>query len=102
MENKFLKARVRAEILEELYKDIQRKIEDVGQHYAPTGEKVQDYDWEDHKKVLVWEDEEKTIPKMVDKYDYIPYTDEELKENPEIGVRIESYENILTALEKML
>ena len=100
--NKFLKARVRAEVLEDLVKNLESKLEDAGKHYDKTGERIQDYDWKDHEKILLWEDEEQTIPKMRDVYDYIPYTDEELKNNPDAQARIEVINDIITALEKLV
>jgi hypothetical protein len=100
--SKFRQTQIRAEVLEGIYKKLEDDLESTASHYAKTGTQHQDYKWENHDKILLWEDEEQTIPKMADDYDYIPYTEEELEEYPEIGAKAEVIKQIMKELEKLL
>lgn len=92
--NKFNEKRILCEKLEEVNFFIEEKIHSIAYSYDIVGE-YQREDWEGN---LLWEDEEQTIPKMSDKWDYI--RKEELSQEEE--VEIESLRKIQQSLEKML
>ena len=95
--NKFEEKRIEAEVLSELYENVARKEQDVHEEYTVIGKsEEQDKDWRTGD--LLWEDEEKTIPKMKDKYGTVEKT--ELSEEDELKIRV--YKRIMAALEKML
>ena len=100
--SKFKLAQLKADILEGLYSKLESDLEDTAKHYGKTGTQHQDYEWRDHEKVLLWEDEEQTIPKMADDYDYLPYTPEELENLPEVCAKAEVIKQVMKDLEKML
>ena len=96
--NRFKAMQAKAEILDELYTRVQEKQKDAFQEYRSTGEQVQDKDWRTGEPL--WEDEEKTIPKMRDVYDWFDIPEDELTE--ERLAKISACESILEAIEKML
>lgn len=97
MANKFKEKQILAELLDGLYADIDRKEQDARTEYKITGkEDEQAKDWRSGE--LLWEDEEKTIPKMRDKWETVPK--EELNEEDEIRIKMCQY--IKTQLEKMI
>ena len=94
MENKFL-----AEALCEVYEAVVQKEKDIRQEYRRVGfEEEQATDWRTGE--LLWEDEEKTVPKYRDKYDYVNKDDSELTD--EDWAKINAYQYIMSQLEKML
>lgn len=97
MTNKFKEKKAIAEILDELYKIVQDKEDNAHNKYEIVGEE-QDKDWRTGE--LLWADEEKTIPKMVKKWDYVPKEDEELDLDDHATVKACQY--IKAQLEKML
>lgn len=102
--SKFVVARAKAEVLEDVYNYVQRAEEQITKHFGPTGEKRQSerYNRESGQYELQWEDEEKTVPVMEDVYDDVEYTVEELEDMPEILAKKIVYQEILKTLEKML
>ena len=48
----------------------------------------QAYTYVDNKKVLLWEDEDKTIPKMEDDWGYKDYTLEELESSTDDDLQV--------------
>lgn len=97
MANKFKEKKVLAELLDDLYVEIDRKEQDARTEYKVTGKtEKQATDWRTGE--LKWEDEEKTIPKMEDKWETVPK--ENLTEDDEIRIRMCQY--IKSQLEKML
>ena len=96
--NKFKAMQAKAEILDELYARVQEKHKDAFQEYRSTGEQEQCTDWRTDE--LLWEDEEKTIPKMRDVYGWFDIPENELTE--ERLAKIWACETLLEALEKML
>lgn len=97
MTNKFKEKQILAELLDELYTTIDRKEQDARTEYKITGKtETQAKDWRTGE--LRWEDEEKTIPKMEDKWETVPK--ESLSEDDEI--RIKMCQHIKTQLEKMI
>lgn len=91
---KFNEKRILCEKLEEVNSFIEEKIRSIAYSYDIVGE-YQREDWEGN---LLWEDEEQTIPKMSNKWDYI--RKEEISQEEE--VEIESLRKIQQTLEKML
>lgn len=97
MTNKFKEVQIKAEILNELYELVESNERRYLADYTPVGEK-QSVDWRTGE--LMWEDEEKTIPKMEKVWDYVEKDDEEI--TPEDRLRIKIYQQIKTQLEKMI
>jgi hypothetical protein len=97
MLTKFDEKRIEAEILGELYKSIEEKEAGTKRDYRKIGVyDEQDKAWDTGE--LLWEDEEKTIPKMKAKWGYVDK--EELTEEDELYLQV--YRKIKSALEKML
>lgn len=97
---KIQRRRIRLEVLEKFVEwgigfcnDEQNSIRKI---YKVVGEQ-QDYRWENHERVPLWEDPERTIPVMTDKWDFVEKSDDELSE--EDCIRIEILENIIKKLE---
>ena len=97
MANKFKEKQILAELLNDLYVEIDSKEQSTRTEYRITGkEEEQAKDWRSGE--LLWEDEEKTIPKFKDKWENVPK--ESLSEDDEIRVKMCQY--IKTQLEKMI
>jgi len=97
MTNKFKEKKAIAEILDELYKAVEDKEKSIHSKYEVVGEE-QAKDWRTGE--LRWEDEEKTIPMMVNKYEYVPKSDDELDQDDH--ARIKACQYVMAQLEKML
>ena len=85
------------ELLQVIISVLDQKEEDTKKDYLPVGElDEQDTHWRTGE--LLWEDEEKTIPKKKKKYDYI--------EKPELDendlAKIEAINQIRVAIEKLV
>lgn len=93
MANKFKEIRVLAEEAERIFEIINDRINDMGTDYVCVGQKQQTR-WNGE---LMWEDEEKTVPKMTDDWQRVPKQsiDEDDK------ARIDALKSILKHLEKM-
>lgn len=100
--NKFMVARIRAEILEGLFNKLDEDLRDTARHYAKTGETRQKERWnrdtDEYEKVF----DENGEPVMEDVYDYIPYTDEEFERNPELKLRADVIQQVMKEIEKLL
>ena len=97
MANKFEEKKLLAEVLNELYDTVQRKEDDVHSDYKITGEE-QAVDWRTGE--LQWEDEDKTIPKMKDKWETVAKADEDLTEYDKLRIKV--YQYVKSQLEKMI
>lgn len=97
MANKFKEKQILAEILNDLYNEVEMKEKSARSSYVPVGE-VQDKDWRTGE--LKWEDEEHTIPKMTKEWGYIDKDEDDLTE--EDRIRIKVCQHIKAQLEKML
>ena len=97
MTNKFKEKQFTAEILSDLYEEVESKERSIRTHYQPIGEK-QDTDWRSGE--LLWEDEEKTIPKMTKEWGYIDKDEDELTEDDKLKLKV--CQNIKSQLEKMI
>ena len=97
MTNKFKEKQFTAEILADLYDEVERKEGNIRTHYQPIGEK-QAFDWRNNE--LLWEDEEKTIPKMEKEWGYVDKDEEELTEEDRMKLKV--CQQIKAQLEKMI
>ena len=97
MTNKFKEKQFTAEILSDLYEEVESKERSIRTHYQPIGE-VQDKDWRSGE--LLWEDEEKTIPKMKDQWDYVTKSEDEMTEDD--YAKIKACQYLKAQLEKMI
>ena len=97
MTNKFKEKQFTAEILSDLYNEVEQKEKSVRTEYTHIGEK-QDTDWKTGD--LLWEDEAQTIPKMTKEWGYVDKDEEDLTE--EDRLRIKVCQNIKAQLEKMI
>lgn len=102
--NKFMVAKVKAEVLEGIFNQLEFDLKNVTKHYGKTGNMIQSTHWDSsrHEFVADWEDEEQTIPKMVEEWDDVEYTEEELDNMPEILAKQEVIKMIMTKLENMI
>ena len=99
MANKFKEKQYVAEILGRLYSQVLSEEKDCVQDYRRVGvTDVQETHWKTGE--LLWEDEEKTIPKMRDKWDYVAKSKEDMNEDD--YAKLSACQYIKTQLEKML
>ena len=98
MANKFMERRIEAEILGEIYEELEEKLKRSTMRYEWVGkEDEQARDWRTNE--LLWEDEEKTIPKYREKYDYVDVSYDELTEEEKMKAKV--IQNIMAKLEKL-
>lgn len=96
--NKFMERRIEAEILGEVYEELERKLESTTKTYEIVGkedEQATDY----RTGELRWEDEEKTIPYYRDKYDYVDIPEEKLSDEQRLKVKV--IKSLMVKLEKL-
>ena len=99
MANKFKEKQYVAELLDKLYREIENEENSCRQEYCKVGvTDVQDRHWNTGE--LLWEDEEKTIPKMKDKWDYVMKSEEDM--TPDDYAKLKACQYIKTQLEKMI
>jgi hypothetical protein len=99
MANKFKEKQFLAEILDKLYREVQAEEDSCRQEYTKVGvTDEQDRQWQTGE--LLWEDEEKTIPKMKAKWDYVAKSEEEL--TPDDCAKIKACQYLKAQLEKMI
>jgi DNA/RNA-binding domain of Phe-tRNA-synthetase-like protein len=98
MANKFMERKIEAEILVEIYEELETKLKNATKRYECVGkESEQARNWKTDE--LLWEDEEHTIPKYRDRYDYVEVPEDELTEEEKMKTRV--IKNIMAKLEKM-
>jgi len=102
MANKFMATKIKAEILEGIYSDLEYKLKDATRYWGRTGEQKQKekYNKETDKYEPCFDDNGDPI--MTDVYDDIEYTEEELEEHPEVVAKIEVIKQLMKDMEKML
>ena len=97
MANKFQEKQILAEVLSELYNTVEEKEKRVHYEYKVVGKKdTQSKDWRTGE--LLWEDEEKTIPKYDNDWQYVEK--EDLTEEDELKIKV--YKYVMAQLEKMI
>lgn len=100
--NVFKKARIKAEILESLFERLEEELKDTSRYYGKTGVQKQKerYNREigDYEKVF----DENGEPEMEDVYDYIPYTEDEMKDRPDALLKAEVIKDVISELEDLL
>ena len=94
---KIQQKRAELEILESLFRSVESIEKDACQRFEQTG-KEQDKDWRTGE--LKWEDEEKTIPKMTSKWEYVPITEDDMTD--EEYAKYVAVASIKAHLEKLL
>ena len=97
MTNKFKEKQFTAEILNDLYNEIEEKENHIRCTYSPIGEK-QDRDWRSGE--LLWEDEAQTIPKMTKEWGYIDKDEDDLTDEDKLKLKV--CQQIKAQLEKMI
>ena len=82
MANKFETKRWQLEQYGEIYAWLEEQINSLSRDYRRLDEMEQDTRWNTTTKEyeLLWEDEEKTIPKMINKWGYVDLTEDELSD----------------------
>ncbi len=96
--NKFKVRKAEAELLDILYRTVEEKLSETHREYKPTQEQEQDKDWRTGE--LLWEDEEKTIPKMKNIWAYVDITEEDMDDDR--LATVEACKHIMAALEKLI
>ena len=97
--NKFKEKQYVAEILDKLYRQVQAEEDNCRQEYRQVGvSEEQEKHWKTGEPI--WEDEEKTIPKMRALYDYVMKDEEELDEDD--YAKIKACQYIKAQLERMV
>lgn len=100
MKTSLQKLKVKAQVLDivkNFFETLDRYEEDTSQEYTVVGKTdEQAVDW--HTKEPLWEDEEKTIPKYRDKYDYVQK--ENLDEDDK--AKLEAINIVRATLEKLV
>lgn len=98
MANVFTKKKMEAELLEKLMDTLESEYQWCCKEYRKVGTK-QKQEWKDGQYVKVY-DEETEEPVMVDDYDYVIVSDEELSEEAKLKKQV--IENLMKKMEKML
>ena len=96
--NKFMERKIEAEILSDLYEELERMERNATKRYEAVGketEQARDY----RTNELLWEDEEKTIPKYRCTYDYVDVPEENLTDEEKLRARV--IRNLKAKLEKL-
>lgn len=97
--NKFLVKKYEAEGLNKLADEINRLMNDACRSYEVVGKETeQARDWRTNE--LLWEDDEQTVPKFRDKYDYVDIPVADMDD--ERFAQYTAYQNLLVQLEKLL
>lgn len=100
MKTSLQKLKVKAQVLDIVkyfFEILDRNEEETSQEYACVGKSdEQAVDW--HTKEPLWEDEDKTIPKYRDKYDYVKK--ENLDEDDK--AKLEAINIVRATLEKLV
>ena len=97
MTNKFKEKQFTAETLSTLYEEVENMEKHIRTSYVPVGEK-QDRNWRTGE--LLWEDEEKTIPKMTKEYGYVDKDEDDLTDDDRLKLKV--CQSIKSQLEKMI
>lgn len=100
--NKFMEAKIKAEILEDMYSNLDYKLKDATKYWGKTGCKKQKTVWNKETKEYDPQFDENGDPIMEDEWDDIEYTEEELEDHPEVIARIAVIKQLMKELEKML
>ena len=99
MTNKILLAKLRAEALDVAYRAVENEAKYIGKDYRVVEKDYkQKTDWKTGE--LQWEDEEKTIPKMEDRWDYVDIPEDELSD--EVKLKIQAYKDVLEDIEGLI
>lgn len=99
MANEFKFKAKKAEILNELYDNLDSKLRDETKRYTNVGlEDEQAKDWRTGE--LMWDDEEHTVPHYNPKYEYIDVPEDEMSEDQK--ARIKAIHDIQNNLIKLL
>lgn len=95
--NRFEKKAIELRLVNGLYQTLEDKLRDCHMTWEAVGETdKQVKDWRTGE--LKWEDEEKTIPKMEKKYDYVEVPDEEISDDARLEMDV--IKEIMSKLEK--
>ena len=100
--NKFMATKIKAEILESLYSDLEYKLKDASMYYGKTGNQKQKMIWNKETKDYDPQFDESGEPIMEDEWGDIEYTEEELEDHPEVVARISVIKQLMKDMEKML
>ena len=96
--NKFMERKIEAEVLAELYEELERKLRNATQRYESVGKETeQARDWKTNE--LLWDDEEHTIPRYRDRYEYVDVPEDELTDEEKLRAKV--IKNLMTKLEKL-
>lgn len=99
MSNRFMTMKLQAEVLERLDSVLEGIIKDHSTEWKCVGKTdEQDTNWRTGE--LLWEDDEQTIPKYRDKYDYVEKDDDEYSE--EDLMYLDICNDFRTRLEKLI
>lgn len=103
MENIFKEKEIVARELSEICEFLQNRRKDYTMTWSIIGkteEQAKKYNWKTEEYELLWEDEDKTIPKYADEWGNVPKKDEEYTD--EDRIRIETIDRVMKMLEKAL
>lgn len=83
-----------------IYAELEERVKDLGYKWGKLETQHQDYDWVDGKKELLWEDEEKTIPKMAYDWGNIELSEDEITDD--IRAKRKVCEAIMAFIDKQI
>lgn len=96
--NKFMERKIEAEILGELYEKLENDLKYATKSYERIGketEQARDYKTGE----LLWEDDEQTIPKFRDNWDYVDVPEDKLSDEAKLKIKV--IKSLMIRLEKM-
>ena len=92
---KFKEAKIRADVLQEVYESLEEKIRNTKQYWGVIKkDDHQKVDWRTNEPVF----DDNDLPVMEDKYDYIDK--DELTEDDELRIKV--LQDIIKSIEKLL
>ena len=96
--NKFMERKIEAEILGELYEKLENDLKYATKSYERVGketEQARDYKTGE----LLWDDEEHTIPRFRDNWDYVDVPEDKLTDEAKLKIKV--IKNVMAKLEKL-
>lgn len=96
--NKFMERKIEAEVLGELYEKLEHDLKYATMSYERVGKEIEQA--RDYKTgELLWEDDEQTIPKFRDNWDYVDVPEDKLTDEQRIKIKV--IKSVMAKLEKL-
>ena len=98
--NKFMVKKAELDLLEQMYRILEREKEDVAQTWGKTGNKVQSKKWDRENDKWIYLEDDDGNPIMEDECGSIPKPEDEYTDNDR--AKLKAIENLTKKLEGMM